>query len=400
MSAPAPLSARLFALLGATALIAAACAPAATPTAALEEPTSAPVGDFDWSTATSAAAGGGMEALVAAAQAEGALHTIALPRDWCNYGEMLDTFSAKYGIALNELDPNAGSADELEAIRANQESGGPQAPDVVDVGVAFGPQAKEEGLITPYKVETWDTIQDVTGAKDADGYFYPDYGGVLTIQVNTDIISDVPADWADLLDPKYNGQIALAGDPRASNQAAQTVYAAALASGGTLDDITPGLEYFRQMNEVGNLLPLIAGSGTYASGETPITFSWNYLGLAAAEAEGAPATEIVYPASGTWGGWYLQGVSTYAPNPAAARLWQEFLYSNEGQMIWMKGYCVPARLADMRARGVVPDDLLARMPAEGIMENAQIPSVEQLSAARERIAAEWDSVVGLDIVEQ
>src|SRR5690606_383036 len=97
-----------------------------------------------------------MEALIAAAQEEGMLTTIALPHDWCNYGEMIETFKAKYDIEVNELDPDAGSADELEAVKANQGNTGPQAPDVLDVGFAFGTQAKDENLIQPYKVSTWD----------------------------------------------------------------------------------------------------------------------------------------------------------------------------------------------------------------------------------------------------
>lgn len=393
------------ALLMLVSMLIAACSPAATPAAQtggndVVEPTAATEGGemtsgVDWSKATSAAEGGGMDALVAAAQAEGNLHTIALPRDWCNYGEMIDAFSAKYGITVNELNPDAGSADEYEAIRANKDAGGPQAPDVVDVGLAFGPQGKDEGLLAPYKVEGFDSID---GLKDEEGYWYSDYGGVLVFQVNKDLISTPPTDWADLLKPEYQGQIAIAGDPRASNQAMQTVFAAGLANGGSLDDATPGLDFFRQVNEAGNFLPVIATSGTFAKGETPITFAWNYLGLAARDSfAGNPEVEIVYPQSGIMGGFYVQGVSAYAPNPAAARLWQEFLYSDEGQKIWMRGYCVPARFSDMSARGVIEQELLDKMPAAGVMESAVFPTVEQLDAARTLVQENWDSTVGVDI---
>ena len=61
------------------------------------------------STETTAGAEG-MDALIAAAQEEGTLTTIALPHDWCNYGEVISTFSEKYGITMNELNPDAGSA--------------------------------------------------------------------------------------------------------------------------------------------------------------------------------------------------------------------------------------------------------------------------------------------------
>lgn len=382
------------------ALVLAACggqAPAQPAAPAAPDTTTAPAATtgVDWSTVTSAAEGGGIEQLIAAAQAEGELNVIALPEDWCNYGSMIQTFSEKYGIKVNSINPEAGSADELQAVRDNRENKGPQAPDVLDVGPAFGPLAKDEGLLTPYKVMTWDTID---GVKDPDGYYYTDYNGVMVFEVNLDVITDVPQDWPDLLDPKYEGQIALAGDPRSSNQAAQSVYAAALANGGSLDDIQPGLEFFKELNTQGNLLPLIANTGSIAKGETPITFQWNYLALANDESfNGNPPLEIVYPSSVNWGGFYLQAISAYAPHPAAARLWQEFLYSDEGHTIWMQGYCAPARLADMLERGVVPDDLKAKLPDPAIINSAVVPNADQLNAARELIKEQWDSVVGLNI---
>ncbi len=349
----------------------------------------------DWSVIKSAADGGGMDALVAAAKAEGELNVITLPRDWCNYGEMIDTFGTKYGIKVNSLNPDGGSADELQAIIDNKENKGPQAPDVLDIGPAYGPLAKEQGLITPYKVETWDTIE---GTNDPDGYYFVDYNGVMVLEVNTDIVSEVPTSYADLNDEKYVGQVALAGDPRASNQAAQSVYAASLANGGSLDDIQPGLEFFKALNEKGILLPLIADSGLIGKGETPITFQWSYLANANKDSfAGNPNIEIVYPSDVNWGGYYYQAISAYAPHPAAARLWEEFLFSDEGQTIWVKGYCAPSRLADLNARNVISDEMKAKLPDPALLVDSIVPSGDQLSAARAAIKEQWDSVVGVDI---
>ncbi|MBI3163702.1 MAG: extracellular solute-binding protein [Chloroflexi bacterium] len=351
--------------------------------------------DMDWNTMASAEQGGGMDALIAAAKAEGELNVITLPRDWCNYGEAMDTFSAKYGIKINSLIPDGGSADEIQAIIDNKETKGPQAPDVIDVGPAYGPLAKEQGLITPYKVETWDTIE---GSNDPDGYYYVDYSGVMVLEVNTDVVTDLPTSYADLNDEKYAGQVALAGDPRASNQAAQSVYAAALANGGDLDNIQPGLEFFKELSDKGILLPLIADSGPIGKGETPITFQWSWNAYANKDNfAGNPNIEIVYPGDVNWGGYYYQAISAYAPHPAAARLWEEFLYSDEGQTLWVKGYCAPARLADLNARNVLSDELKAKLPDPALLAASIVPSGDQLSAARAAIKEQWDSVVGLDI---
>jgi putative spermidine/putrescine transport system substrate-binding protein len=371
-------------LLSACGGAAATAAPVATEAPAMTE---APVA------ATEAPVADPMADLVAAAQAEGMLSTIALPHDWCNYGEAIDVFKAKYGIEVNELNPDAGSGDEVEAIKANKDNTGPQAPDVIDVGFAFGDSSKAEGLIQPYKVSTWDSIP--AEAKDAEGYWYGDYYGVLSFLVNTDVQPEVPQDWADLLDPKYNGQVAMSGDPRTSNQAIQTVFAVALANGGSLDDAQPGLDFWADMNTAGNLVPLIANNGLVATGETAVRITWDYNALAAVDSfEGNPAATVVIPATGRFAGVYVQAISAYAPHPNAAKLWMEFLYSDEGQTIWMKGYCHPIREADMRERGVVPADLLAKLPD---VSGAVFPTLDQLNAAKELIVANWDTAVGADV---
>jgi len=354
-------------------------APATETSAATEVPATEPAANMD--------------ELIAAAQAEGTLTTIALPHNWCNYGEVIEGFKAKYGLEVNELDPNAGSGDEIEAIRANKDSQGPQAPDVIDVGLSFGPSSKDEGLIQPYKVSTWDTIPD--DAKDADGYWYGDYYGVLAFQINTDVVTNVPQDWADLLKPEYNGQVALAGDPRTSNQAILSVYAASLANGGSLDDAQPGLDFWAEVNQAGNFVPVIADTGTFARGETPIMIQWDYLALGDRDSlEGNPPVEVVIPETGRLGGIYVQAISAYAPHPNAAKLWMEYLYSDEGQLLWMEGYCHPIREPDLRERGVIPQELLDKIPD---VSGAVFPSLEQQNTAKTLITEGWDTVVGVDV---
>jgi len=365
-------------------------APAATEMPATEMPaTEMPATEMPATEAPAA----NMDALIADAKAEGTLTTIALPHDWCNYGEVIESFKSKYGLEVNELNPDAGSGDEVEAIKANKDNKGPQAPDVIDVGFAFGPSSKEESLIQPYKVATWDSIPD--DAKDPDGYWYGDYYGVLSFLVNTDVQPDVPKDWADLLDPKYNGQVALSGDPRTSNQAIQSVFAAALANGGSLDNAQAGLDFFAKLNQAGNLVPTISNNGLVAKGETPVRITWDYNALSAIDSfAGNPAAQVVVPASGRFAGVYVQAISAFAPHPNAAKLWMEYLYSDEGQLLWMKGYCHPIREADMRDRGVIPADLADKLPD---VSGAVFPTVEQLDAAKTLITTNWDSAVGADV---
>ncbi len=175
-------------------------------------------------------------------------------------------FKAKYGLKVNELNPDAGSGDEVEAIKANKGNKGPQAPDVIDVGLSFGPSAKADGLLQPYKVSTWNTIPD--SAKDADGYWYGDYYGVLAFEVNTDIVKKVPTDWADLLAADYKNAVALAGDPRAANQAIQAVFAAGLSPPAAMSTKAgdAGLEFFAELNKSGNFVPVDRQGGAARAG--------------------------------------------------------------------------------------------------------------------------------------
>lgn len=345
--------------------------------------------------ATTGSTATGMDKLVADAKAEGNLTVIALPHDWCNYGEVITGFTAKYGIKVNELNPDAGSGDEIEAIKANKDNKGPQAPDVIDVGLGFGPQLISEKLVQPYKVSTWDTIPD--SAKDSAGNWYGDYYGVLAFEVNSDVAKNAPQDWADLLKPEYKGQVALAGDPRTSNQAIMSVMAASVASGGTIDDPTKGMDFFKQLNDAKNFVPVIAKQATLAKGETPVVVRWDYTALADKDSlAGNPNVTVVIPKT-TVAGVYIQGISAYAPHPNAAKLWMEYLYSDEGQILWLKGYCHPIRYNDLAKRNVIPADLAAKLPPADAYAKAIFPTLDQLTAAKTAIAANWDKIVGADV---
>lgn len=362
----------LFSLLVMTSLVLVACAPAAT-----EAPASS--GD----------------ALYEAAKAEGMLTTIALPLDWCNYGAMYEGFKAKYpGIEINALDPGAGSAEELEAIKANKDNPGPQAPDVVDIGIGLAPGAVEEGLLQPYKVSTWDDIPE--GAKDPNGYWYGDYYGVLSFEVNTAEVANPPAEYADLLKPEYKGQVALSGDPLTSNAAILTVWAAGLSTGATGPEAAQaGLEFFKELNEMGNYVPIDGDSRTVGIGETPILIDWSYNSIANDIAlAGNPDLVTNVPKKGIIAGVYVQGISAYAPHPNAAKLWMEYLYSDEGQLTYASGFCYPIRLDAMNAAGNVPAEVFEQLPS---IEGAYFPTIEEIDAAKAVIVEGWPTVVGVEV---
>jgi len=329
--------------------------------------------------------------LLAAGKAEGGLTTIATPRTWCNYGKAFDTFTATTGIKITVLNPDGGSKDEITALEANKDNKGPAAPDVLDITQGTGPTAQAAGDLAPYKVSTWATIPDAY--KEKDGYWYGDYYGVLSFEVNTAKVTNVPKDWSDLLKPEYKGQVALAGDPTVSGQAVSAVYAAALANGGSIDNAQPGLDFFKKLNDAGNFVPIIAKTANVASGDAPIRIAWTYNALADKDAlKGNPPITVVVPTSGRFGGMYLQAISAFAPHPNAAKLWMEFLYSDQGQNIWLSGYCNPIRYDDLVAKGTVDKTAQAALPDT---KGALLPTLDQSNKAFDVISKGWPTTVNV-----
>ena len=337
-----------------------------------------------------------MDALIAAAKAEGTLTTIALPHDWCNYGAVIEGFKAKYGLAVNELNPNAGSGDEIEAIKANKDNTGPQAPDVIDVGLSFGPAGKEDKLIQPYKVAVWDSIPE--SAKDADGFWYGDYYGVLAMAVNKDVVTaGSPGSFADLKDPKYANMVAIPGDPRTGNSSMMSLYAAGTAMGGKggAETATAGIAYLKALKESGNFVAVGGSAQNFAQGTTPIMTDWDYNVLAMRDKlAGNPPMDVVIPSDGVIAGVYVQAISAYAPHPNAAKLWMEYIYSDEGQLGWLSGYCHPIRFNDMVKRGVIPAEMMAKLPAPESYAKAIFPTLEEQGAAKSVVAESWATEMG------
>ena len=258
-----------------------------------------------------------MSALVAAAEHEGQLNVITLPANWANYGNIMKDFSAKYHIHITDANPDGSSQDELNAI--NQLKGQSRAPDVVDIGTAFAVKGDTEGDFAPYQVASWNNIP--SDAKSADSEWYASYGGYVAIGYNSATVKVPPTSFKSLLNPIYKNEIAINGNPTQANAAFSAVYAAALANGGSLDNIAPGIAFFKDLHSKGNFVPVSASPATMESGQTPIVIWWDYL-LASEIGPSVPGLKIVIPSDGVYASYYDQAISKYAPDPAAARLWR------------------------------------------------------------------------------
>ena len=338
------------------------------------------------SSAKSAEDLGGMAALVDAAKKEGTLNVIALPPNWANYGRIIKSFQAKYGLEVDSAQPEGTSADEIAA--AKNLKGQSKAPDVFDLGSAVA--SANTSMFAAYKVATFDDVP--ASLKDANGLWVNDYGGYMSIGYDAGKVP-APNTVTDLLKPAYKGKVALNGDPTKAGAGFSGVVMAALSRGGTADDISKGVAFFRSLKAAGNFLPVDPTDATIKSGQTPVVIDWDYLNVALGTTlKGTLHWKAVVPAGAVVGGYYVQAINKDAPHPAAARLWQEYLYSDEGQNLWLKGHARPVREAAMVKAGTIDKAAYAELPKT---KGAPIfLTSKQTDKAATYLATNWAKAIG------
>ncbi|MGV9778489.1 ABC transporter substrate-binding protein [Streptosporangium sp. NPDC003464] len=303
-----------------------------------------------------------MDHLVETARKEGSLTVIGLPRDWVNYGEIIDTFSEEYGIKVDQLEPEASSRREIESAARLR-------PDVFDLSLEVA--VAHAAAFAPYKVQNWQDIPDEL--KDPAGRWYAGYGGYMSIGYDPGKVA-APTSYGDLLKPGYS--VSLSGDPRQAASAFNGVMAASLSNGRAQAE--RGVEFFHRLKRAGNL----AASEQAAS----VVLDWDYRNA------GRAGWKVAIPGDAALSAYYVQAISKNAPHPAAARLWQEFLFSDRGQNLFLKGYARPARMEALRMRGALDGDLAAKLPAT----NARpvMLTIPQTDAAKAYLQRAWGGKVG------
>lgn len=336
--------------------------------------------------ANSAKIGANLSEITSAAQEEGTAKLIAYPETWANCKGHFEEFTKKYGVKVQVDSPNASSAEELQAVENLK--GQASQPGVLGIGYSFTQPAMDKDLLDMYKPSNFDAIPDAL--KDPDGYWVGAYFGVLSVGVNLDQVNP-PKTYADLLKDEYRGKIAQPGDPRTGASSIAAVFSAALANGGSLDNIEPGIDFFAQLGERGNLKAISDAAPSMTRGEAAVIFDWNYNWLGSQEQIKKDGVNFEYFVleDGVYGNYYAQPVTKGAPNPNAARLWIDWLTSDEGSEQYALGGAVPARFTELAAAGKLSDKALAALPDPKFVSQVKFLTLEQGEKANKLIAAQW-----------
>ncbi len=327
-----------------------------------------------------------MQTLMSNAKKEGKLEAIGIPPEWADYADILAGYTSKYVPVDYKTEAEYSSAQELVVFKNSIHH--PHG-DIGDVGFAFGPKAIQQGLVTPYKHSRWDDIP--ANLKDPNAYWCTEYWGAQALVINTDLVKNPPSSFQELLNPAYKNMIGIDGDPRQATDAFIAVYSAALANGGSLDNIQPGIDFFAKLKKMGNFTVARASEANIAKGEVAISIKWDYLGLGHRDdLKGKPNLSVVIPSDGSIAGPYVSIVNKTAPHPYAARLWIEYIFSDEGQLFYLKGYAHPARYDALVKANKVPTDLAAKLPPPAQYTHVKfVTDLSQQTKATSVVSQNW-----------
>ncbi|GAA0406918.1 ABC transporter substrate-binding protein [Acrocarpospora corrugata] len=311
-----------------------------------------------------------MDRLIETAQKEGELVVVGLPRDWVNYGAIIDEFADKYGVKVTALKPEATSAQQLA-------SAGAQTPDVYDLSLDVA--VANAAAFAPYRVLGWQDIAD--DLKEPSGSWYAGYGGYMSIGYDPARMAE-PASFAALLKP--GNTVALPGDPLRTASGFAGVMATSLAGGQP--DAARGVQFFTELKKAGVLS---------TPDRAAALLDWDYLNLAKAATAAEhdrPELKVTIPRGTVLASHFVQAINAKARHPAAARLWQEFLFSDEGQNLFLRGYARPVRMEAMEMRGGLDQEAAAKLPkVYGTPVTLTIP---QQDAAKTYLQQHWTQQIG------
>ena len=323
--------------------------------------------------------------VAAKAQAEGDLQSVGMPDDWANWKDSWAAICATYGLTHGDVDMT--SAEEIAIFLAEKDD---PTKDVGDIGLSMTPEAIKQDAVGTYKASTWDKFPD--WAKDPDGKWIMTYTGAMSFIANTEAIGGpCPGSWAEVAEGDYMVSV---GNVIAGAASQVSVLSCAIANGGSLDNVQPGIDFFKELAKAGRLDTGDPTSARLASGEMVCNVAnYDYSVLAWRDnilAENPNMKlEIKIPSDGSVVNGYCQILNKYAAHPYAGALAIEYLCSDAGAIDRAAGYARPTK-TDVK----LPDDVAATLlPDEMYANCTNVSDVEALNAACAKIAELWEREV-------
>lgn len=188
--------------------------------------------------------------------------------------------------------------------------------------------AASEGLLEAYEAQNASHLLSEK-YRDADGYWYGIYKGILGFMVNTDELTrmgiDAPEDWADLTDSKYQGLIWLSNYNTAGT--AKLVVNTMIQKYGHDE----GIQYLVDLDKNIEVYTK-SGSGpskNVGTGECVIGIGFLHDGITQIVDNGYANIGLVIPSSGTSYEVGATAIFKGCAHPNAAKLWIEYALSPE-----------------------------------------------------------------------
>ncbi|NDV88242.1 extracellular solute-binding protein [Aurantimonas aggregata] len=264
------------------------------------------------------------------------------PPEWANWGKMLDSIREDLGISIPGDNKNSGQATaQLIAERASP------VADIAYLGINAGIAAAEQGLVQPYEPARFAEIPE--GLRDPEGRWWAVHQGTLGFFVNVDALAGapVPACWADLAKPEYQGLVGYL-DPTSAAVGYVSAVAVNSAMGGSLKDFTPAIEFFKSLGENDAIVAMQTSYARTVSGEIPILLDYDFNAYRAKYTEDGQY-EFVLPCEGTVSFPYVMTLVADAPHVENARKVLDYLLSDEAQIAWTEAYLRPSIPVEMPA---------------------------------------------------
>ena len=207
-------------------------------------------------------------------------------------------------------------------------------------GSALDAVAKD--VVAPFEPVNFDKLPDEL--REKDGKWFTVHKLNIAFLVNKKLVKETPESWADLLKSEYKNSIVYL-DPRSTGQGQVVVFGAAFGNDGDMDNIQPGIDYLARLHNSGNVLRTV-GTTPYAQflkGEIPIWIGYENDGLKAKYKDGmGDDIDVVIPKEASAAAPYAISMVKNGPNPSSAKLWLNYIMTDEGQATFAEGYVRPS----------------------------------------------------------